>query len=327
MMKHSSIGQKTVIVLAVLILALVLAAVPAGPGGQSIALAYEAAADFRYPLDSGGWFLGQAFGVWNSYRNEYHLAEDLLPLNGRTELSVYAPANGQVKYSGYQSGYGYMLVIEHRLPDNTYVCSVLGHLKPAGLAPRGAEVKKGQRVGYISANPRENGGYSFAHLHFGIRSGAYSTARDPDGGWRYQGYAGAAVRALWHHPSNFVKAHATPAPSPTPDPKKAALSVSADTLNFGYLRRWYYATPRSYTVSGTGLTGSVRIEAPEGFWISLNYSSGYRKTLQLQPRNGAVNQTVYVSFLPLRAKSYSGKIVHSSPGAGNESVAVYGRGY
>ncbi|MEW5785838.1 MAG: peptidoglycan DD-metalloendopeptidase family protein, partial [Bacillota bacterium] len=185
-------------------------------GQPSVVMAYETATDFRYPLNSGGWFLGQGFGIWNSSRSAYHLAEDLLPSNRITELPVYAPANGQVKVSGYQSGvygYGHIVVIEHRLPDNTYLCSVLGHLKAAKLIPRGTDVVKGQLIGYISADPKENGGYNFAHLHFGIRSGPYSTTRDPDGGWRYRGYAaGTAIKALWHHPSEFVKAHNAPAP-------------------------------------------------------------------------------------------------------------------
>ncbi len=244
-----------------LLLLSVIAVMAALPG---TALAYETAHDFRYPLDAGGWYLGQSFGAWNTGRNAYHLAEDLLPLDGRAELPVYAPANGYVRHSGYQSGYGYVLVIEHRLPDNTYVCSVLGHLKAANLVPRGAEVVKGQLVGRISANYVENGGYPFSHLHFGIRSGPYSTTRDPDGGWRYRGYAAStAIRALWHHPSNFVKAHSSPAPSPSPQTGSLRVTISPqEAVQAG--ARWRIAGTSTWRSSGETVSqipaGSYTVE-------------------------------------------------------------------
>lgn len=286
------------------------------------AQAYETATGFEYPLKGGGWFLGQDFGVWNTTRNEYHLAEDLLPYDMRSELPVYAPANGVVRSSGYQSGYGYVLVIEHRLPNNTYVCSVLGHLK-SNLVPRGTEVKKGQWVGQIALSPRENGGYSFSHLHFGIRSGAYSTVRDPDGGWRYRGYApSTSIRALWYKPSEFVREHAA-IPG---DSSQASLAASPASLTFGQVEVNSYSDLRSYRVTGSHLTGAVTIEAPAGFWISLSPNSGYQRTLTLPPENGAVERTIYVRFVPSSARQYSGSILHRTAGAAERRVQVSGEG-
>lgn len=216
-MQKSKVNRVIVLVVVIIMLTVSFSAVSV--------MAYEAATDFRYPLNPGGWFLGQDFGVWNSFSGGYHLAEDLLPSDRKRELPVYAPANGQVRHSGFQSGYGYVVVIEHRLPDNTYVCSVLGHLKAANLVPRGTDVAKGQLIGYLSAHPVENGGYSFTHLHFGIRSGPYSTARDADGGWRYRGYAAStAIRALWQNPTNFVNDSSAPAPVPQPGSLQVSIS-------------------------------------------------------------------------------------------------------
>ena len=407
-MRQARVRKLLHTVAVVMLLTFVFTVVPAALGQPSGVQAYQAATDFRYPLNSGGWFLGQAFGVWNSDRRAYHLAEYLLPNNRVTELPVYAPANGQVKYSAYQSGsygYGHVVVIEHRLPDNTYVCSVLGHLRKANLVARGTDVAKGQLIGYISNDPRQNGGYNFAHLHFGIRSGPYSTARDPDGGWRYRGYTSStAIRALWYNPSKFVEARVAPEPvkqtgslrvgispqgaidagaqwrivgtttwrnngytlsgipagSYTIEFKSVSgwqkpanqsvtitasgtatesgaytrvsaptLSVSTTSLSFGSIRVGNYTNAQSYLVTGSNLSGRVLLEAPDGFWISLNRTnvSSYRKTITLNPSNGAVNQRIYVSFLPPRSGTYSGYITHESSGVTTTYLRVTGRGY
>jgi len=70
-----------------------------------------------------------------------------------------------------------------------------------GLGP----VSKGQKIGYLSSNSNENGGYNFTHLHFGIRSDVYSTVADSDGGWRYRGYASSPNSIdFWYSPTTFL---------------------------------------------------------------------------------------------------------------------------
>ncbi|HOL17768.1 MAG TPA: M23 family metallopeptidase, partial [Bacillota bacterium] len=276
-----------------LLLLSMIAVMAALPG---TALAFQTAYDFRYPLDSGGWFLGQAFGAWNKQQNAYHLAEDLLPNNYVSELPVYAPANGYVRHSGYQSGYGYVLVIEHRLPDNTYVCSVLGHLKAANLVPKGAEVVKGQLVGRISAYPAENGGYNFSHLHFGIRSGAYSTARDLDGAWRYQGYSPlTAVLASWYHPSNFVKAHSSPPPSPQSGSLRVSISPQ-EAVQAG--ARWRIAGTSTWRNSGETVS-----QIPAGsYTVEFRDVSGWdRPSSQKVTVSGGQVKTISASYTKKQA--------------------------
>ena len=323
-MDQKNLKKTFVTLTVVLLLAICFTVTPVLFGQPSPVMAYETDTDFRYPLDPGGWFLGQSFGAWNSSRSAYHLAEDLLPTNMQRELPVYAPANGQVKASGYVSGYGYVVIIEHRLSNGTYICSVLGHLKAYKLIARGAEVKKGQFIGYISNNPRENGGYTFAHLHFGIRSGSYSTVRDADGGWRYRGYAArTAIRSLWHHPTNFIKTVNSSDPGEQQAP---SLKVGATKLNFGTISRGNHTNAKSYVVAGENLTDSVVIKAPSGFWISTKLWTGYQKTLTLRPHKGIVHTRIYVAFLPTVAKTYSTAVAHGIAGASTQYVRVTGRG-
>lgn len=154
---------------------------------------------FRFPLD-GAWNISQEFGEWNqSWNNNlgaYHLAEDVPRAAG---TPVYAAANGYVRFSGEASGYGHLVVIEHRLPDGTFVCSLYGHLKKDGLFEENKDVKKGEVIGYIG-DINENGGYG-PHLHFGIRKGIA-----PEG-WVWYGYEPPGLREDWLDPSDFILKH------------------------------------------------------------------------------------------------------------------------
>ena len=171
------------VVVCLLLLSLVVL-VPRFLEESSDSIAYS----FRLPLD-GDWVVSQEFGIWSSTWCGYHLAEDV----GRnSEVPVYAAADGVVRFAALaQLGYGYVVVVEHRLPlgdpVGEFVCTVYGHLRKNGLASLG-NVSIGETIGYLSANPGYNNG--FIHLHFGIRKGWFvEEVHDPRrGGWYYGGY-------------------------------------------------------------------------------------------------------------------------------------------
>ncbi|NLG74411.1 MAG: DNRLRE domain-containing protein [Chloroflexi bacterium] len=83
---------------------------------------------------------------------------------------------------------------------------------------------------------------------------------------------------------------------------------------------------RSYTVSGTNLTGSVTITPPAGFEISLSAGSGFVSTpLILTPDGGTLpSTTIYVRLNRETAGFSSGTITHTSPGAVTNGLLVYG---
>ena len=109
---------------------------------------YTIADSFQYPLKEE-WTVSRDFGVWiGNPWNGYHLGEDV-PVSAYTP--VYATANGIVRYTNTNiSGYGSVIIIEHRLPNNSYVCSLYGHLsRSKGLkVDVGDFVSKGQLIGY-----------------------------------------------------------------------------------------------------------------------------------------------------------------------------------
>jgi len=68
------------------------------------------------------------------------------------------------------NGWGNLIVIEHRLPDGSYLTSVYGHLASRRLVSVGDVVTAGQVIGTVGRPGVENGGYK-AHLHFAVREG------------------------------------------------------------------------------------------------------------------------------------------------------------
>lgn len=115
--------------------------------------------------------------------------------------SVHAIAAGVVRESCRADGYGRVVVVEHRLPDGSHVCSIYGHLcgHPGfPLVRDGALVKKGEVVGYIG--DRYENGDGLEHLHLGIRKGSY------DG--YFCGYARSPHCTPKHYlpPTEFIRA-------------------------------------------------------------------------------------------------------------------------
>jgi len=177
------LGRRVLLVLLVVVCFSLVSLVVFWPRGSD-SVAYS----FGLPLD-GDWVVSQDFGVWRSGWCGFHVAEDV----GRgSEVPVFAAADGVVRFAALaQLGYGYVVVVEHRLPSGDpvgeFVCSVYGHLRKEGLVSL-RRVTKGEVVGYLSANPEYNGG--FIHLHFGIRKGGYvvEVIDERRGGWYYGGY-------------------------------------------------------------------------------------------------------------------------------------------
>jgi gliding motility-associated-like protein len=83
---------------------------------------------------------------------------------------------------------------------------------------------------------------------------------------------------------------------------------------------------QQFTVSGTGLTGSITATAPAGFEVSLAAGSGYSNTVTLSQTGGTVsNVVVYVrSAATAPTGSISGNVTLTSEGASSQTVSVTG---
>src|SRR5665647_952119 len=65
--------------------------------------------------------------------NYYHAGEDL---QAAQYTQVKAMADGKVVWSKTATDFGWVVVIEHTMPDNSKVCSIYGHLSSQTKYPR-----------------------------------------------------------------------------------------------------------------------------------------------------------------------------------------------
>lgn len=145
-------------------------------------LEYPEADSFDWPIS---WYEGSLFAAVprDSFgANDTHAGEDMAWF--REGASMYAIGNGIVRMvQGAGGDWGFLLAVEHRLPNGDYCMSVYGHAGRDILVKPGEIVKKGQAIATVGLSCAvENGGYG-AHLHFGISQGPFRRPRD----WRKGG--------------------------------------------------------------------------------------------------------------------------------------------
>ena len=108
---------------------------------------------------------------------------------------MLAAANGKVVHVKWHHGYGWVVIIQHTLlpgdPEGPTIQTLYGHLRARDIVAAGKVVALGDTIGYMSSDPTENGGYTFTHLHFAVRKGAFTPSLcDPwTKWWPYAGYS------------------------------------------------------------------------------------------------------------------------------------------
>jgi len=133
---------------------------------------YPVATRFVYPIqryeeDLFAGYPRRSFGAGGN-----HAGEDCAWF--REGLGYFAIADGVVRMvQGAGGDWGFLVVLEHRLPDGRYLVSVYGHAAFDVLVKPGDVVKAGQRIATQGLSCSvENGGYG-SHLHFGLGDGPF----------------------------------------------------------------------------------------------------------------------------------------------------------
>ena len=114
-----------------------------------------------YPTGSFSWpctgILTSRFGYRSLLGSTYHNGIDIGNSYG---TSIYASDGGTVTYSGWMSGYGYLIIIDHGNGYQTYY----GH-NSSLVASLGQKVHKGQLIARMGSTGRSTGN----HCHFGVK--------------------------------------------------------------------------------------------------------------------------------------------------------------
>lgn len=114
-----------------------------------------------YPTGSFSWpctgILTSRFGYRSLLGSTYHSGIDIGNSYG---TSIYASDGGTVTYSGWMSGYGYLIIIDHGNGYQTYY----GHNSNL-VASLGQKVHKGQLIARMGSTGRSTGN----HCHFGVK--------------------------------------------------------------------------------------------------------------------------------------------------------------
>lgn len=97
------------------------------------------------------------FGANESVRDHTHKGIDIGAAGG---TPIYAAAGGTITYSGWESGYGYLVIIDHGNGVETYY----GHCSKLYVS-KGQQVNAGDKIAAVGSTGNSTGN----HLHFEIR--------------------------------------------------------------------------------------------------------------------------------------------------------------
>jgi len=164
----------------------------------------QIATSFDYPADD---YFVNGLG-WGGLNDAYiidglpgkHVAEDYLVDAG---TAVKAAGAGQVMYSrahGDCPNWGYLIIIEHLLLDDTKICTLYAHSE--SIVSEGALVQKDQVIGYVS-----HFDCWADHLHFGVFNGPYDVEVGVYPVWAVGYLSQYSWPGNYLEPSSFIAAH------------------------------------------------------------------------------------------------------------------------
>ncbi len=199
----------------------------------------QAASSYQYPCASYS-LSGYNFPQWVSGPlSGYHVGQDVGCWGSGGPL--YAIAEGTVVYSAKTPDsyrWGNMVIIQHTNPDGSQLVSIYGHMSGDRRVAAGQTVTKGQLVGFVGASWTADNGNWGAHLHFGLRVGAYGAAIGTYSS-NIKGYVGASEISSYINPEIYIRDRlggpvGGPAPAPPPPVKtwaheNVAVEVNGDT--------------------------------------------------------------------------------------------------
>lgn len=124
----------------------------------------------------------------------YHNAVDVEYGDVSDDVEIHAAYDGTVIYSGYVSGYGGFVAIQHDF-NGEKIISIYGHLDPDSQVDNGAKVIKGDKIGILGEAYSNQTDGERKHLHFAIIKGEKLD---------FRGYVQSESElSLWQNPLDY----------------------------------------------------------------------------------------------------------------------------
>jgi gliding motility-associated-like protein len=141
----------------------------------------------------------------------------------------------------------------------------------------------------------------------------------------------AIIATITVAPLNIASCSGTPAKFTITVNPTAKINASNASGNISSCLGTASVSPyvQQFSISGNNLTGNITADAPTGFELSLNTSTGYSNNIVIPQGNGAVNNIViYIrSSASASAGDISGNVILRSIGAADQVVAATGKVY
>jgi murein DD-endopeptidase MepM/ murein hydrolase activator NlpD len=154
--------------------------------------------ELAYPIDEfKKRITKKTFGLLVSPKNSpvsperftgYHTGVDVEYQDMKSDVPVYAVADGTVVYSGIVSGYGGVFVIKIKLDGLSHLI-LYGHIRPGSLPEKNRKVFKGEKLALLGTGYTKETDGERKHLHFAVLSGGelnlkgYVQTKDQLSGW------------------------------------------------------------------------------------------------------------------------------------------------
>jgi len=176
--------------------------------------------------------------------------------------------------------------------------------------------------------PASTGGSAITNYQYSTDGGSTFTTRSPAATTSPLDITGLTNGQSYNVQIRAVNAAgngtATASTSGTPAAPSGTLSTSG-TLSAFSATYPAASAQQSFSVNGTGLTGSLTVTPPAGFEVSLTSGSGFGSTATISANGTLSSTTVYVRLAAsTNAASYSGNVTVSGGSAATQNVAATG---
>jgi hypothetical protein len=141
-----------------------------------------------------------------------------------------------------------------------------------------------------------------------------------------QDYLNRELYKRLNHLLNVTETISISNPAVSPVASIAAVTTSVNSIAFGNIEVGEESNVVGITITGTNVIQPITIVSVTAYRVSLYPVSNFSNGCVIIPKDGLINTTLFVKFVPLAAASYSSNITISSSEITTKLIACTGTG-